>query len=81
MGEACIASVSNSLFKISLMSAVLVGQKKIFGGIAKTKEEIRLEQHRELAAQAHGKEVESGKHIVAGQRPLYILAKKKDEHA
>jgi len=55
--------------------------KKIFGGIAKTKEEIRLEQHRELAAQAHGKEVESGKHIVAGQRPLYILAKKKDEHA
>jgi len=53
--------------------------RKIFGGVAKTKEEIRLEQQRELVAQAHGKEVESGKHIVAGQRPLYILAAKKDE--
>jgi len=55
--------------------------RKIFGGVAKTKEEIRLEQHRELTAQAHGKEVESGRHIVAGQRPLYILAAKKDDLA
>jgi len=52
--------------------------RKVFGGVAKTKEEIRLEQERDLTAQARGKEVESGELIISGQRPVYISAAKKD---
>lgn len=53
--------------------------RKVFSGVAKTKEEIRLEQERELVAQARGKEVGSGEVVISGQRPLYISAAKKDE--
>mmetsp|Transcript_65035 Transcript_65035/g.209521 ORF Transcript_65035/g.209521 Transcript_65035/m.209521 type:complete len:833 (-) Transcript_65035:126-2624(-) len=52
--------------------------RKVFSGVAKTKEEIRREQERELVAQARGKEVESGQIVISGQRPLYISAAKKD---
>lgn len=48
--------------------------KKVFGGVAKTKEEIRMEQQRDLLAQARGKEVETGQVIISGQRPEYIEA-------
>uniref|UniRef100_A0A7S4RVD5 MIF4G domain-containing protein n=1 Tax=Alexandrium monilatum TaxID=311494 RepID=A0A7S4RVD5_9DINO len=50
--------------------------RKVFSGVAKTKEEIRLEQERELVALARGQEVGSGQVVVSGQRPRYISAKK-----
>mmetsp|Transcript_146827 Transcript_146827/g.366153 ORF Transcript_146827/g.366153 Transcript_146827/m.366153 type:complete len:756 (-) Transcript_146827:450-2717(-) len=50
--------------------------RKVFGGVAKTKEEIRLDQQRELNAQGHGKDVDGSQRIVAGQRPMYIAATK-----
>lgn len=47
--------------------------RKVFGGgRAKTKEEIRLEQQRELTAQALGKETPSAQQVVAGKRPVYL---------
>jgi len=47
--------------------------KKVFGGVAKTKSEIRTDQERELLKQAHGKEIIDGSQtIVAGQRPMYV---------
>jgi len=46
--------------------------RKVFSGVAKTKEEIRREQERELAAQAHGKEVGAGQVVVSGRRPTYL---------
>lgn len=49
--------------------------RKVFGGVAKTKEEIRLEQERELSALARGKDVDAGEVIISGQRPLYMTAK------
>jgi len=52
--------------------------RKVFGGVARTKEEIRMEQMRDLLAQARGKEVESGQVIISGQRPEYIEAAKKN---
>lgn len=48
--------------------------KKVFSGVAKTKEEIRMEQQRDLRAQASGKEVAGGQVIISGQRPGYIEA-------
>jgi len=50
--------------------------RKVFGGVAKTKEEIRLDQQRDLSAQAHGKDADGSQRIVAGQRPLYMTATK-----
>lgn len=47
--------------------------RKMFGGgKAKTKEEIRLEQQREMNAQALGTDCSSGQKVVAGQRPTYM---------
>jgi len=50
--------------------------RKAFGGVAKTKEEVRLEQARELVALAGGQEVGSGQVVVSGQRPRYISAER-----
>jgi len=50
--------------------------RKVFSGVAKTKEEIRREQQMDLKAQAMGKDVEVAEKVVAGARPLYIAAKK-----
>jgi hypothetical protein len=51
--------------------------RRVFGGgQAKTKEEIRLEQQRELSAQALGKESPSAQQIVAGQRPVYLASQR-----
>lgn len=52
--------------------------RKVFSGVARTKEEIRLEQQRDLKAQASGKEVKSGQLIISGLRPGYIGAVEKD---
>mmetsp|Transcript_18639 Transcript_18639/g.51100 ORF Transcript_18639/g.51100 Transcript_18639/m.51100 type:complete len:651 (-) Transcript_18639:292-2244(-) len=53
--------------------------KKTFKTTAKTKEEIRLEQQRELVAQSKGKDVGGSEHVVAGQRPVYIATITKKE--
>jgi len=47
--------------------------KKVFSGVAKTKEEIRLEQQKELHAQAAGLEVSCAQKVVAGHRPVYLV--------
>lgn len=49
--------------------------RKVFNGIAKTKEEIRLQQERELQAQAKGREVQVGQRVVLGKRPEYLASK------
>lgn len=46
--------------------------KKSFKSSAKTKDEIRQEQERELAAKMCGKELSSAEHTVVGQRPTYL---------
>lgn len=46
--------------------------KKTFKTSAKTKEEIRLEQSRELAAAAKGKEVDGAERVIVGKRPMYV---------
>jgi len=46
--------------------------KKSFKASAKTKEEIKREQAKEIAAQARGGTVESGELSVAGARPVYL---------
>lgn len=44
-------------------------KKKVFSGVAKTKEEIRLEQQKDLSAQT----LSTGQQlVVAGQRPIYM---------
>jgi len=48
--------------------------KKVFKAAAKTKEEIRNEQDRELKAQSSGKGVDGGSHVIAGARPAYLAA-------
>eukprot|EP00403_Amphidinium_massartii_P032030 CAMPEP_0178436200 /NCGR_PEP_ID=MMETSP0689_2-20121128/34318_1 /TAXON_ID=160604 /ORGANISM="Amphidinium massartii, Strain CS-259" /LENGTH=710 /DNA_ID=CAMNT_0020058291 /DNA_START=50 /DNA_END=2182 /DNA_ORIENTATION=- len=50
--------------------------KKLFRETAKTKEEIRLEQKRDEAAAACGKEAKKAEHVVAGMRPQYIEERK-----
>jgi len=52
--------------------------RKVFSGVAKTKEEIRIEQEKELSAAARGKEIASGERVVAGQRPTYLSGVGKD---
>jgi len=49
--------------------------RKVFGGVAKTKAEIKLEQERDLNSQAYGGEVVSGQVVISGQRPEYISAR------
>lgn len=49
-------------------------RRKTFKAAAKTKEEIRLDQHRDLTNQARGREVESGEQVLLGKRPDYIAA-------
>lgn len=46
--------------------------KKVFKTAAKTKDEIRIAQEREINAQAAGKDVLSGERIVAGARPACL---------
>jgi len=46
--------------------------KKVFKIAAKTKEEIRLEQERQIRAQTAGKDVSVAEVVVAGQRPAYL---------
>lgn len=46
--------------------------KKSFKSSAKTKEEVRLAQQRELNAQTKGALSPSAEKVVAGQRPIYI---------
>jgi len=48
--------------------------KKVFKAAAKTKEEIRNEQDREIKAQSAGKGVDGGSHVIAGARPSYLAA-------
>uniref|UniRef100_A0A7S4VQK0 MIF4G domain-containing protein n=1 Tax=Alexandrium monilatum TaxID=311494 RepID=A0A7S4VQK0_9DINO len=50
--------------------------RKVFSGVARTKEEIRREQQRDHIAQAHGREVEGGQVVISGQRPEYIKESK-----
>eukprot|EP00931_Biecheleriopsis_adriatica_P067380 TRINITY_DN4152_c0_g2_i1.p1 TRINITY_DN4152_c0_g2~~TRINITY_DN4152_c0_g2_i1.p1 ORF type:complete len:496 (-),score=133.74 TRINITY_DN4152_c0_g2_i1:23-1510(-) len=45
--------------------------KKVFKSAAKTKEEIRMEQEKDLRERARGKQ-QVGEHVVAGQRPEYL---------
>jgi len=46
--------------------------KKTFKASAKTKDEIRRAQEKEMALQARGKEVSSGEVQIAGARPMYV---------
>lgn len=48
--------------------------KRSFKSSAKTKEEIRLEQVRDLVAVFHGDSPAAAEHTVAGQRPAYLAA-------
>jgi len=48
--------------------------KKVFKAAAKTKEEIRNEQDRDIKAQSAGKVADSGLHVIAGARPSYLTA-------
>jgi len=45
---------------------------KTFKSSAKTKEEIRMEQQRDLEAKSRGIQSPVAEHVVAGQRPMYI---------
>eukprot|EP00929_Paragymnodinium_shiwhaense_P008872 TRINITY_DN11284_c0_g2_i1.p1 TRINITY_DN11284_c0_g2~~TRINITY_DN11284_c0_g2_i1.p1 ORF type:complete len:511 (+),score=104.90 TRINITY_DN11284_c0_g2_i1:68-1534(+) len=46
--------------------------KKSFRSSAKTKEEIRREQERDIVAKARGQTVDRAEHVVAGLRPRYV---------
>jgi len=46
--------------------------KKVFKIAARTKEEIRLEQERQIREQTAGKDVSVAEVVVAGQRPAYL---------
>ncbi|CAE8640290.1 unnamed protein product [Polarella glacialis] len=48
--------------------------KKVFKSQAKTKDEIRMDQERELRDKARGKENAGAEHVVAGQRPVYLTS-------
>lgn len=48
--------------------------KKTFKAVAKTKEEIRIEQSRDIKAQAAGRKIEEGEMLIAGARPSYLTA-------
>jgi len=48
--------------------------KKVFKATAKTKEEIRNEQHRDIKAAAAGKNLEGAEQVIAGARPSYLSA-------
>jgi len=48
--------------------------KKVFKAAAKTKEEIRNEQSRDLQRQAAGKGIDASEHVIAGARPSYLTA-------
>mmetsp|Transcript_10301 Transcript_10301/g.23178 ORF Transcript_10301/g.23178 Transcript_10301/m.23178 type:complete len:551 (+) Transcript_10301:73-1725(+) len=43
--------------------------KKVFKSMAKTKEEIRLEQEREIASRSRGLSATGAEHVLAGERP------------
>jgi len=47
-------------------------QKKVFKAAAKTKEEIRLDQEKEMSDKAKGKDVTRAECVVTGQRPVYL---------
>mmetsp|Transcript_82494 Transcript_82494/g.197933 ORF Transcript_82494/g.197933 Transcript_82494/m.197933 type:complete len:509 (-) Transcript_82494:430-1956(-) len=47
-------------------------QKKVFKAAAKTKEEIRLEQEKEITDRAKGKDVAPAGCVVTGARPVYL---------
>merc|ERR1740121_848982 len=47
---------------------------KTFKATAKTKEEIRLEQNRDIKAQEAGRSVEGGETVIKGARPTYLSA-------
>mmetsp|Transcript_66309 Transcript_66309/g.156093 ORF Transcript_66309/g.156093 Transcript_66309/m.156093 type:complete len:516 (-) Transcript_66309:69-1616(-) len=46
--------------------------KKVFKAAAKTKEEIRQEQEKEITDRAKGKDVTKAECVVTGQRPVYL---------
>eukprot|EP00931_Biecheleriopsis_adriatica_P073152 TRINITY_DN47497_c0_g1_i1.p1 TRINITY_DN47497_c0_g1~~TRINITY_DN47497_c0_g1_i1.p1 ORF type:complete len:481 (+),score=146.49 TRINITY_DN47497_c0_g1_i1:54-1496(+) len=48
--------------------------KKVFKAAAKTREEIRLEQERELKSKASGKDLALAERVVTGVRPVYLLS-------
>jgi len=48
--------------------------KKSFKSSAKTKEEVRMEQQRDLSAQMRGESFEKAETVVAGLRPQYLRA-------
>lgn len=47
--------------------------KKEFKSAAKTKEEIRLEQHKDIDAKLSGQALAAGQRVIAGRRPRYLL--------
>lgn len=49
--------------------------KKVFKATAKTKDEIKREQDRDMSAQAAGRSVDSGMRVIAGQRPSFLPEK------
>jgi len=49
--------------------------KKTFKALAKTKEEIRLEQEKDIAATTHGKNADAAEYVVAGARPSFLQQK------
>eukprot|EP00448_Togula_jolla_P023855 CAMPEP_0170592146 /NCGR_PEP_ID=MMETSP0224-20130122/12775_1 /TAXON_ID=285029 /ORGANISM="Togula jolla, Strain CCCM 725" /LENGTH=543 /DNA_ID=CAMNT_0010916045 /DNA_START=97 /DNA_END=1728 /DNA_ORIENTATION=- len=46
--------------------------KKVFKSMAKTKEEIRLEQEREFASRSRGQSATGAEHVLAGERPAFL---------
>jgi len=46
--------------------------KKVFKAVAKTKEEIRNEQSRDIKAQAAGKNLDGSEQVIAGARPSWL---------
>lgn len=48
--------------------------KKSFKAAAKTMQEIRNEQNRDIRAQAVGKGIEGAEQVIAGARPAYLTA-------
>jgi len=58
-----------------MLDARLAGwTRKSFKSSAKTKEEVRLDQERELTAKMQGEASPAAEQVVAGQRPNYVTA-------
>eukprot|EP00913_Durusdinium_trenchii_P013079 g12279.t1 len=49
--------------------------RKVFKAAAKTKEEIRMEQEKEITDRARGKDVSTADCVVTGARPVYLASR------